>query len=40
MLIIRGAPGKYVLLALGSLVFVVVGVLMLILPPPAQWSAG
>ncbi len=40
MLIIRGAPGKHALLALGSLAFVVVGVLMLILPPPAQWSAG
>ena len=40
MLIIRGAPGKYVLLALGSLVFVVVGILMLILPPTAYWSSS
>ena len=40
MLIIRGAPGKHALLALGSLVFVAVGILMLILPPPAYWSSG
>ena len=40
MLIIRGAPGKYVLLALGSLAFMAVGVLMLILPPPAYWSSS
>lgn len=40
MLIIRGAPGKHALLALGSLAFVAVGILMLVLPPPAQWSAG
>lgn len=39
-LIIRGAPGKHALLALGSLAFVVVAILMLILPPPARWSAG
>jgi len=39
-LAIRGAPGKHALLALGSLAFVVGGVLMLILPPPAPWSAG
>ncbi len=39
-LVIRGAPGKHALLALGSLAFVAVGVLMLILPPPAYWSAG
>lgn len=39
-LAIRGAPGKHALLALGSLAFVVVGVLMLILPPPPQWPTS
>ncbi len=39
-LIIRGAADKHALLALGSLAFVVVGALMLMLPPPARWSAG
>lgn len=39
-LIIRGAADKHALLALGSLAFVVVGTLMLMLPPPARWSAG
>lgn len=38
-LIIRGAPGKHALLALGSLAFVAVGVLMAILPPPAYWPS-
>lgn len=38
-LIIRGAPGKHVGLAFGSLAFVVVGVLMLTVPPPAGRSA-
>ena len=37
-LIIRGAPGKHIGLALGSLAFVVIGMLMLILPSPAHWS--
>lgn len=36
-LVIRGAPGKHALLALGSLAFVVVGVLMLTVPPPPDW---
>lgn len=37
-LIIRGAPGKLAGLALGSLAFIVVGVLMLTVPPPAGRS--
>lgn len=36
-LIIRGALGKHVGLALGSLAFVVFGVLTLTVPPPAGW---
>jgi len=37
-LIIRGAPGKHAGLALGSLAFVAVGMLMLTVPPPPGWS--
>ena len=37
-LIIRGAPGKHAGLALGSLAFVVVGVLTLTVSPPLGWS--
>lgn len=36
-LIIRGAPGKYVGLVLGSLAFAAGGALMLVLPPPRFW---
>ena len=38
-LIIRGAPGRYAGLALGSLAFEIVGVLML-LWPPRFWLAA
>ncbi len=37
-LIIYNAPGKLLGLALGSLAFVVVGVLMMTIPPPSGWS--
>ncbi len=37
-LVVRNAPGKLLGLALGSLAFVIVGVLMLTTPPPSGWS--
>jgi len=39
-LIIRGAPGKYAGLVLGSLAFVAGGALMLVLSPPRFWLAA
>ena len=39
-LIIRGAPGRCAELALGSLAFEIVGVLMLVWRPPRFWLAA